>query len=174
MRGLARPAPPPPPTPRLWHPSRGGRLTYHFVVSVLGGQMQRDLPVQRGGVDGGGSTQKQPHGLQPALPGCVVQRAHACTGERDLGTSWDAAGVGEGTGQSGVTPAAGGGRSKGKGCWFGCVGLKSESHLAPMGGLRAGRQAEPPHLDNGASEPPPAPPEGHEDEKEPGKLCDTY
>lgn len=46
-------------------------------MSVLGSQVQWDLPVQGGCIDGCRGPQQQPHRLQPALPGRIVQWAHA-------------------------------------------------------------------------------------------------
>lgn len=57
---------------RLW------ALTYHLVVAVLCREVQRDLPVQRGHVDGGGGAEQHPHGLHAALPRRVVQGPHPC------------------------------------------------------------------------------------------------
>lgn len=57
---------------RLW------ALTHHLVVSVLRREVQRDLPVQRGHVDGGGGAEQDPHGLHTALPRRVVQGPHPC------------------------------------------------------------------------------------------------
>lgn len=53
-------------------------LTYHLVVAVLRREVQRDLPIQRGHVDGGGSAEQHPHGLHTALPRRVVQGPHPC------------------------------------------------------------------------------------------------
>lgn len=94
VRGLVWPAPRCQPRPQ--RPcGQAGALTYHFVVAVLGSQVQRDLPVQRRGVDGRRGPQQQPHGLQPALPGGVVQRAHACGREGLLrGGAWSGWGQG--------------------------------------------------------------------------------
>lgn len=58
-------------------------LTYHLVVAVLRREVQRDLPVQRGHVDRGSSSQQHPHRLHAPLPGRVVQGAHPC-GQRGL------------------------------------------------------------------------------------------
>lgn len=99
MRGLAWPAPQCQPRTPAPAPLRAGGLTYHFVVAILGSQVQRDLPVQRCGVDGRRGPQQQPHGLQPALPGGIVQRAHACRREGASEGGLVGAGSGEGTEQ---------------------------------------------------------------------------
>lgn len=56
----------------------GHPLTYHLIVPVLRREVQRDLPVQRGHVDGGGGAQQHPHRLHASLPGRVVQGTHPC------------------------------------------------------------------------------------------------
>lgn len=63
-----------------WVRGRRWALTYHLVVAVLRREVQRDLPVQGGHVDGGGGTQQHPHRLHTPLPGCVVQGPHPCGG----------------------------------------------------------------------------------------------
>lgn len=90
------------------HPMRDGvrprgcvgcwALTYHLVVAVLRREVQRDLPIQRGHVDGGSGSQQHPHGLHAPLPGCVVQGPHPCR-------KWGSAGM-----DAAPSPARGG-------CW---------------------------------------------------------
>lgn len=54
-----------------------GWPTYHLIMPILRSQMQRDLAVQRGSIDSRRSPQQKSHGLQAALPGCIVEGTHA-------------------------------------------------------------------------------------------------